>query len=118
MTNIEENLLEKSFPSVACFSTLHHIHIEDRKKAILEMIRVAKNNVVISELTPYGAKYFDEFLYVEENHQNILVRQQEILDIVQGWGKISIQNQKLTYFINIEKFDISQPHHDNYKKSQ
>lgn len=94
---------DNSFSYITCYSTLHHIEFEDRKKAILEIVRVAKERVLFGEITPEGANYFDEVLHPEENHQKIVVPMEWLISIIEGFGTIRILHRPATYFISLDK---------------
>lgn len=94
---------DRSFAAVACFSTLHHLETADREKALKEIVRVAQEKVIISELTPIGAKYFDEVLHPNENHQKMLVSLDWVKNQLTDYEKIQISERKYTYFISVVK---------------
>jgi len=96
----------KSFTCVACYSVLHHIVVEDREQVISEASRVASEKVLFSELTPEGAKYFDEVLHPGENHQEKLVNSDWLLSKTSPLGNITFSLRKFTYFVLLEKVKL------------
>lgn len=92
-----------SFTCVACFSTLHHIESAMQEKAIQEMVRVAKNRVIISELTALGAKYIDKMFHPVQLHQKNIITIEKMKNMVQKYGKVEIQTRIFNYFIRIDK---------------
>ncbi|MCP4763948.1 MAG: class I SAM-dependent methyltransferase [archaeon] len=64
---------DKHFDIVLCFNVLHHVEKEDREKVLHELFRITKEELIISDLSEYGAKIFDQFIHKEENHSLIRV---------------------------------------------
>ena len=72
---------DKSFEVVISYGVLHHIAIESRKKFIHEIMRVAKEMVILVELNERGFKHiheFDDFTAVDLDWLERAVNAQEI----------------------------------------
>jgi ubiquinone/menaquinone biosynthesis C-methylase UbiE len=93
-----------SFDAAICYNTLHHS--KGRSKIIDEMFRVARDKVVITEITPAGAEIFDQFIHPEENHAQMALDHAELLKTLQARARVKIMERKLmTTYICIKRRD-------------
>lgn len=91
------------FTCVLCYSVLHHVVKEGREAMVAELVRVARESVLFSELTPAGAKFFDEVLHPGESHVANLVDKAWLTSQLAGLGKIDIVGRTFTYFVMLVK---------------
>ncbi|MHA1681267.1 MAG: class I SAM-dependent methyltransferase [Promethearchaeota archaeon] len=79
-----------SFDVSVCFNTLHHITNDNRQAFISEMIRLAKEGIIIGELSHEGAEFFDNHVHPGENHRGMLVKPEWVEEILSKHGHTDI----------------------------
>jgi len=90
---------DNSFDAVISFNALHH-NKNDYEKIIMEMIRVAKNNIAVTELNGLGVKAFDEYIHPESNHKDMAIDLSELEGVLNKYCKVKRFDRKLmTTFI-------------------
>ena len=91
-----------SFDAVISFNALHHSkgHF---KKIVVEMFRVSKNKVIITELNKNGAKVFDEYIHPEENHRSMALNLNELLGFLRQQLAVSVLERRLMTTFVCEK---------------
>jgi len=91
-----------SFDAAISFNTLHHDK-ENHEKIISEMFRVAKEKVIITELSEKGAKIFDEYVYPEKNHEDMAINLEELENELKQYGQVKRFDRKLMSTFVCEK---------------
>ncbi len=94
---------DKQFTCVECYSVLHHVDHDSREAVVAEAVRVAREKVLFSELTPVGAKFFDDVLHPGESHVANLIDKAWLELQLMGLGKVVIEDRTFTYFVLLVK---------------
>jgi len=93
---------DNSFNAVISFNALHH-NKQDYGKIITEMIRVAKDNIIVTELNETGVKAFDEYIHPESNHKDMAIGLKELENVLQKYCKVKRLDRKLMSTFVCEK---------------
>lgn len=68
---------DTSFDAAVSFNALHH-NKNDYEKIIKEMVRVAKDRIIVTELNNAGVKAFDEYIHPGLNHKDMAIDLKEL----------------------------------------
>ena len=59
------------------------------------MIRVAKDNIIVTELNETGVKAFDEYVHPGLNHKEMAIDLKELENVLQKYCKVKRFDRKL-----------------------
>ena len=93
---------DNTFDSVVSFNALHH-NKDDYEKIVKEMIRVAKGNIVVTELNKKGVRAFDEYIHPESNHKDMAIHLKELENVLMKYSKVKRLDRKLLSTFVCEK---------------